>query len=360
MELEAPRLSVQIRPAPPHAEPAPLGPRFSRLANVRHRDELKRFARNYKKKSFRNLREEYEYVERSISNLLDMFLPNTLVDVIERDMKSSLAAGILEENIRESFIHPFQLFLLGSVVIDKFYQSFQQWYDSTLCTSNATCLESAWLLATVFHDRSKKVNVLREALELEIGEFGNKLPDEDVYLGLISSFYEYKSTGNPLNTWNVNAPKNPTLESVLIDYSERWAHGAKGSALMLRLVCKDPRNVTPRDIASAFAIAVHDDELWDELGTTGIFPLNMDLFPLACLLLSLDAIQEWGRRQTVSEETRLVDFSVTQQSVICEVAFESGVTLNDKLEEYRKAKQCIRSPSLDIISDLKIRARLCT
>jgi len=273
-------------------------------------------------------------------------------------MRTSLAAGILERNIRESFIHPFQVFLVGSVIMDKFYQSFQQWYSDIMCTSNETCLESAWLLAAIFHDRAKKVNILRETLELEIGEYGDKLPDEDVYIGLISSFYDHKFTGNPLQTWDSSTARNPTIENVFKDYSERWSHGIKGGILMLRLIGNNPENVTPRDVASAFAISVHHHDVWDDLRTSGIFPLDMNRFPLACLLLQLDAVQEWGRRQTVSSETRLVGFSVTDRSVNFELVFESGTTLGDKYEECQKAKQCIRSPSLNIYSDMNVRTRL--
>lgn len=343
-----------------HHIPTVLINKISRLKNVKHRDELKRFAKDYKNRPFRNLTEEYESVKESISNLLNLYFPNLLVGVVERDMKTSIAAGILESNVRESFIHPFQLFLLGSVIIDKSYERFQQWYGSTLCASNATCLEAAWLLTSIFHDRAKKANILRKALEYEIGGFGNKLPNEDTYLGLISSFYEHKSAGSPLRTWNPTAQKNQSLGDGLKDFSERWAHGAKGSVIMLRIVCGDPSNVTPRDIASAFAIALHDHELWDDVRIKGVFPLNMAQFPLACLLLSLDAIQEWGRRKTVSTETRLVGLTVTEKSVVCELAFESGTALNDKWEECQKAQQCIHSPSLTICSDLKVRASLST
>jgi len=68
-----------------HHIPTVLVNKISRLANVRHRDELRRFARDYKNRPFKNLTEEYEYVKRSISNLLDMFFPGNLIDIIERE-----------------------------------------------------------------------------------------------------------------------------------------------------------------------------------------------------------------------------------------------------------------------------------
>lgn len=341
-----------------HHIPDVLIKKVSNLKNVRHKEELKRFARDYKDKSFKEMTEEYELVKVSISNLIGEFFTDSLPSVIERDMKASLAGQILENSVREGFIHPFQVFLLGSIIIDRFYNKFSQWYDEGLCASNETSIEAAWLLTAIFHDRAKKVNILRKILELEIGEFGNKIPDEDAYIGLLSSFYNHRLNNNPSSTWNAAAPRNSTLESILLEFSEKWNHGVKSSVLMLRNIHANPAEVSPRDIVSAFAIAVHDKELWDRLIADGIFPLRMDLFPLACLLVQLDAIQEWGRHAVVDTETRLVNILINGESVTCEVAFESPKALENKINECNKAQQCVLSQNLEISLDLRIKARL--
>ena len=142
------------------------------------------------------------------------------------------------------------------------------------------------------------------------------------------------------------------------DHSEIWNHGVKGSVLILRSICGNPANVMPRDVISAFAIAVHDKEIWDALATGGFFPLRMDLFPLSCLLLELDAIQEWGRQKVVSGETRLVGISIDEESVTCDVAFESLKTIKDKDAECNKARQCVISRALTISLNMNIRKRL--
>lgn len=341
-----------------HHIPDVLIKKISNLSSVRHKEELRRFARNYKDKSFKEITEEYELVKISISNLIGQFFSDSLSNTIERDMRASLAGQILEKSVRESFIHPFQVFLLGSIIIDRFYNEFRQWYGEDLCISNETSIEAAWLLTAIFHDRAKKVNILRKILELEIGEFGNKIPNEDAYIGLLSSFYRHRSNRNPSGTWNTNAPRDSAFERALLEFSEKWNHGVKSSVLMLRNIHGNPAEVSPRDIVSAFAIAVHDQELWDRLIADGIFPLRMDLFPLACLLLQLDAIQEWGRHAVVDTEARLVDILISAESVTCEVAFESPRALGDKIKECNKAQKCVLSQNLQISLDLRIKARL--
>jgi len=339
-----------------HHIPSIVVNKAARLINVRHRDELKRFAKEYQNKSFKNIEEEYVCVQGSISNLITQFFGfSPLTNAIERSLRACLAAGRIEKNCREHFIHPFQIFLLGSIIIDKFYSDFQRWYDDELAVSNDSCLESAWLLAAIFHDRGKGINILRTILEPDIGQYGNKLPNEDVYLGFLSSFYNHRSNGNAVRTWTTQVQQNSALRDVLVSCSERWAHGVKSSLLMLKDICNNPRTASPRDIAAAFAIAVHDRELWSSLRSINVFPIQMDMFPLSCLLLYLDAIQEWGRTELSDEEVHLVSMSFLDNSVTCEVAYENSNHAAKKLAECNETSLCWISPTLELSLAIKIR-----
>jgi len=341
-----------------HHIPHVLLNKATKLVHVQHRDELGRFGQLYKRTAFNDLSEEYEPVKESVSLLLGQFFAPQLKSIVERDMKASLAGRILDAGIRESFIHPYQVFLLGSIIIDKFYDSFREWYGADLCGVAETCLEAAWLLTSIFHDRAKKVSILKRALEVEIGEFGTKIPDEDAYLSLLSSFYNHISAGNTAGSWTAASQANQALVDIFRDYSDRWNHGVKGAVLMLRSLCKEPTIVLPRDVMSAFSIAVHDEEVWDALLTGGFFPLQTDSFPLACLLLQLDAVQEWGRQRVVNSETHLIGMSIKGSSVICDVSFESLKSLRDKDAECDKACRCVLSDGLNISLNMNIRKRL--
>jgi hypothetical protein len=339
-----------------HHIPSIVVNKAARLVNVRHREELRRFAKEYRNKSFKDIEEEYTCVERSISNLIAQFFGTSqLTSAIKRSMRACLAAGRLEENYREHFIHPFQIFILGSIVIDKFYPDFQRWYDEELATSDDASLESAWFLAAIFHDRGKEINILRSILEPDIGPYGDRLPNEEVYLGFLSSFYEHISGGDAVRTWTGRAPQNSALKDVLASSSKKWAHGVKSSLLMLNEICNDPSSASPRDVAAAFAIAVHDRELWDGLRSVNAFPIRVDMFPLSCLLLYLDAIQEWGRVKLSDEEVHLVSISFTSDSFTCEVAFDNSNHAKRKLVECNETSQCWVSTDLELSLAIKVR-----
>ena len=341
-----------------HHIPNVLINRMARLQRVQHRDELKRFASLYKKSKFSNLADEYNLVKDSISNLLNQFFPFSLSQTIEREMRASLAGQILDDRVRETFIHPFQVFVVGSVIIDQFYEHFKRWYGKTLCVTTESCIEASWLLAAIFHDGAKTRKIFKKELEHDIGKLANKIPQEDDYIHLLSSFYNHRSGGRSPRTWNHQIAGDPALESILRDYSERWNHGVKGAVLMLKKLCNDPANTTPRDAIAGFAIAVHDKEIWEAMRAGGFLPLRMDQFPLACLLLQLDASQEWGRHQIVDTDTRLVDILIQGQSVTIEIAFDSLKALQDKDAECNQALGCVDSRHLDISLDLLIKKRL--
>jgi hypothetical protein len=191
-----------------------------------------------------------------------------------------------------------------------------------------------------------------------MGNLTSKIPQEDDYIHLLSSFYNHRSKGRSPRTWNHHVATNPTLEEILRDYSGRWSHGVKGAVLMLKKVCNGPENVTPRDVIAGFAVAVHDKKIWETMQASGFLPLRMDRFPLACLLLQLDAGQEWRRHRIVDTETELVDISMQGQSVTIEIAFKSLKALEDKDAECNQALGCVDSQHLEISLDLRIKKRL--
>jgi len=341
-----------------HHIPNVLINRMAKLENVRHKDELKRFASLYKKAKFSNLTEEYELIKDSISRLLSLFFQDTVCQIIEREMRASLAGQILDDRVRENFIHPFQVFAVGSIIIDRFYNHFKRWYGQSLCATIESCIEASWLLAAILHDGGKTRKIFKKELEQDIGSLASKIPQEDDYIRLLSSFYRHRSSGRSPRTWNHQVASDPTLEDILHDYSGRWSHGVKGAVLMLKKVCNAPENVKPRDVIAGFAIAIHDKEIWTTMQTSGFLPLRMDQFPLACLLLQLDAGQEWGRHRIVDTETRLVGIVIKDQSVTIEIAFESLKALQDKDAECNQALDCVDSRHLEISLDLRIKKRL--
>jgi hypothetical protein len=342
--------NLEIQKELDHHIPAIIIDRISNLNNIHHRKELARFSEEYENKSFKNLEEEYECVRIAISNLLHLSFSNPLTELIKNGMRAGLAAVSMEKDIetsyREHFIHPFQIFLLGTIIIDRFYDLFNQWYEKEGNTSIDNYIESAWLLTAIFHDRAKDVNLLRTILEFEMGYSDNKLPNEDLYLRLISSFQNHKSHGGRLSKWTSGMQENQALLTILEDYSQKWNHGVKGAILMLKHLNENLGSILPRDISAAFAISIHDKQLWSPLQTAGIFPIHINQYPLSCLLLYLDTIHEWGRTTIPDTETSLVNLTINNQDICFEVAFNSHRAARHKLKECELAQNCLFSKPL--------------
>ena len=272
-----------------HHIPDILVNEISKLESVQYKEELREFANAYIRKHFIDIAEEYELVKDTINKLLERFLPQNVSEVIEREMRATLAGQILDTKVREAFIHPFQVFLVGSIVIDNFYEDFKHWYSETLCADVKSCIESSWLLASILHDAGKISNIIKRTYEYDIGQPGTKIKYEDDYIGLISSFHKLRIQENDASAWNPECERDNRLEQIMQQSSDRWGHGVKSAVLMLKNISGSPANVNQRDVVAGFSIMVHDKDVWPQLHQGNYLPLRMDLFPLSCLLLQLDA-----------------------------------------------------------------------
>lgn len=339
-----------------HHIPNILIDRVVGLKNVLHKDILNEFCENYRHRKFRRIEDEYLLINEVIGKLLDASFTQQLREVVKRSMHLSLVAPYFEESIREQFIHSFQVFLLGTVIVDNFFKNFQRWYSKYLCRSPKTCLESSWLLTTIFHDHAKNIDALKKILEIEMGSYSDIISDEPVYISKISSAFAHLASKKPLEQWP-SKTTNDSFARILSDYSSRWNHGVKGSTVMLRHINNAIRRISPRDIAAALGIAVHDKELHDCLLRGNFFPLDIQLFPIACLLIYCDTIEEWGRlrlgipteiTEVPTEITRLVTFRIDKNNVYCEVCFDSDREALNKLTEIRGIRRCITASPLTL------------
>ncbi len=337
----AQRGTIQREVSLGHHLPDVLITKVSELQHVFCRDILDNYARKYEDSSFQTLEDEYEFIRKWICDLLDVSFSNPLVEEIQNSMNASLAVSNLNKSYRNNFIHPFQVFLLGLTIFDHFHRDFQNWYSAQLCESNETSFESAWLLATIFHDRAKDVIALQNVISIETGASPKAIPGNNSFIGYISSAYQHLISGNPLGGWVKSSRKNALFSSILKKYSKQWNHGVTGSVLMLRHIQRRLGKINPRDAAAALSIAVHDKDLHDELLNTGIFPLQISRFPLPCLLLYCDTIEEWARSRFYSPDVRLVDLSISNQNIHCEVSFSQYREARNKLIECEKIQRCI-------------------
>lgn len=327
-----------------HHIPSALIDELVNLKKVRYRKLLREFRSKYAPTKFMDLEEEYEFVKEEICALMNFTFSEPFVDVVEKVMRAAIAETNFEGAVREKFIHPFQIFLLGTIIIDHFYEKFRTWFSDKLCQSKKTCVESSWLLASIFHDSVKTLTPFKGLVEFMEGRIEIIIPDENEYIKNMTSLYNHLSAGHSLKNWSPASVKD-SLRSILKEYSEADNHGVRSSfALFKHLRSAFKKGAFhPSYVEAALSIAVHDHALHEELLKSRIFPLDITLFPIPCLLLYCDAVQEWGRKTTFDTETRLVEVKIVENNVHCEVVFNQSQRAFRKIEEIDNVKRCIQS-----------------
>jgi hypothetical protein len=330
-----------------HHIPTILVDQLNDLENINYKANLETFQSEYSKTKFKNIEEEYNFVKDNICELLDSTFSNPFKEGIEKAMRLAIAEANFFEAARERFIHPFQDFLLGSIIIDKFYNNFQTWFSQDLCASKNTSVEAAWLLTAIFHDRSKPLKQLKDMIAYEEGEVIVEIPEKDEYVEVLSSLHSHLADRKPLENWKPNKT-NIGLSQILLEFAEADNHGVKSSFSLLRHLQKvfGENAFKPSYVEAALAVALHDQKLQSSLLEEKIFPINITMFPLPCLLLYCDATEEWGRKKEYDTEVRLVDIKIDEDSVNCEVAFDRSDCAKSKIAEFEGVMHCIQSEDI--------------
>ena len=254
-----------------------------------------------------------EYIGIHYANFLETFDPILQHVFAETTEKSG-------RTYRDHYIHQFQVFLLGLYIIDKLYDDFAKKYKSP---------EISWLIISSFHDIAYPVqlydkwsddffkNVFGISKEITSLELKSNFVDKSFLMvcieylitRLCSSFLNEEVGDNWLAEKKdlvqffyqniIEAKNHSILSSISLlekvqspEYKDKIIKTIKISGNEVRF-----QNILDSIfIPSALAIALHDQEVWQELKRNGTLPvLKFEDDPLSFLLIFCDNIQEWGR-----------------------------------------------------------------
>jgi hypothetical protein len=221
---------------------------------------------------------------------------------------------------RDHFIHQYQVFLLGTVIIDglnkiskkKGTRTFSQVYHKSLNISveDTEVADAAWLITSTFHDIAYTIQRGDDLFNMFFDKFmglGEKVVDrieldkiisDHHYAKLIdqlSDFYCCLKKGksqwvyNPSDTSTISVDDNfrTALLRSLLEYRD---HGVLGALILLHQSDASRKEYSSVIYPSALAISLHKDLLF-EMHDDIVFERN----PLAFLLRYCDLVQEWGR-----------------------------------------------------------------
>jgi hypothetical protein len=331
-----------------HHIPNILLEKINNLKTISYKDRLQEFKNQYENVKFTNIKEEYTAIENTLCNILNESFSHSFNKLIQSIKELNLLEPNLHEGLRERFVHPFQNFLLGSIIIDHYYDRFSTWYSTNLCSSINTNIEISWLLASIFHDRFKPIQNVRldlnEKLLYHADEVSFEIYQPENYISPLISLYYHLNGGNDLHTWKKGKiKKRNDLYKIIYEQYMAQNHGVVGSIQTLRNMFMELKYkaFNPCIVNAALAIALHDHAIHQMFFDYKIMPIKQTDFPIQSLLLYCDAIQEWGRYLDADLNTSLVNIIFKKNSLNLEIAFISNDAAKIKIEEIRQMKKCI-------------------
>lgn len=266
---------------------------------------------------------------------------------------------------RDHFIHQYQVFLLGTAIIDGLYKcseekntkNFPHFYHESLNIKNKNDIvaDIAWLITSTFHDVAYPIEKSDELFNRFFDKFmdlGEKIVDriglekvvsDGRYGKLIDQLCDfYLSVQNKKGPWKFDSANETNIS---IDNNFRWAfhrclikirdHGILGSLILLHQSEAGKEEYSTIIYPSALAIALHNKLLFAVHGD-----ITFEKNPLAFLLRYCDLVQEWGRgKKDVPETPTLEEIKVYYDDNDSKIHVRTKIRLGSKKIADDKAKE---------------------
>lgn len=277
---------------------------------------------------------EYDFIKMVFSKLWEDLLGisyNDFLGIFDPALQHIFAEDTSVKEIahgyRDHYIHQFQVFLSGLLIIDSLYDDFSKIYKYP---------EICWLITSSFHDMAYPVQLYDEWSDqffkdvFGVGEMGRlELKSnfiENSFLSSMSMLLTRLCTvfmGERL-TENWFVEKNNLIKCFHKEIVEPKNHCILSSISLMKMIQEKYKNkirvaeLNYDDILNkiitpcALSIALHDDGLWkqlqdkthwEELDEKCPVPLiKYEIDPLTFLLIFCDSFQEWGRPYKLKDE----------------------------------------------------------
>lgn len=226
-------------------------------------------------------------------------------------------------NNRDHVLHSVRVFMIGCIVIDRFYEEFKQCYKDIFPGIRTINLEYIWFLASLFHDvgriRQKSDVLLRrdpngenkaldDAIEREMSKAWEDADYQFVLsnvVSLIEQCCSRKEDREPFTGCDMNDEVDQEISTVLTEsYNKRISHGVISCFELVPDLLKKIKasKIKPSNtflkyhiLPAAVAVALHDWTIWGDLEKLKIFPIKFENFPIASLLIYIDTWDDFKR-----------------------------------------------------------------
>ncbi len=302
----------------------------------------------------------------------------------------------LDREYRDHFLHQFQVFLLGTIIIDGIYHKFQNSYKKPFVHLDKNSVFKSWLITSTFHDfaypleRYTKWNdELFERL-LNIKKSPTEIGFEKIttekkfleYLDQIDNLLSCYKTSE--SNWCCRKPHttNEDLRRFLLNkiVHER-NHGVLSSLALLKK--SESEQISDETLSTeiypaAVAIAIHDEGIWqpfrgkrpswrersceweEEFSKCNYLNhLDFSNQPLSFLLIFCDTAQEFGRpkfpylKDASAPKSLFEDMSVDKDKVRIIISVETTKAFQKKEKELNETIDFLKCSGIEFVFRLE-------
>lgn len=237
--------------------------------NVSYRETLKQLYTDYRQETLDDCEIAFKCIDHLWKTRLGIEFPE-----IQRHLEEIL---LRDKMYREHFVHQFQVFLIGTLILDKLYKK-KEFKDTinSFGTINKCKIEDAWLAASTYHDFNYGLqnfeNWLLRFFHDTLSINNEEAKENLVLLNLDSamvreSFVEILA--NLVKPLKLNDDSSSKAIKFFYEKSVRDKNHGLLSALSFLKLCeigKDKLKVNINGLTqAAFAIACHDEDIWESL-----------------------------------------------------------------------------------------------
>ncbi len=320
---------------------------------------LASFARTYRKADKSDYELALSVIKRLWRDRFDLEYPN-----VQKDFESIL---LLNPKYRDHFLHQFQVFLLGAVILDGLYRTR---LISTFNRVNRARIEDAWLAAATYHDFYFPIQLTESWMTQFFKKFFDftrkKIPLELKFEEIIirdEFLYKMQSLCKVIGCALDDCLIRFIIERVAVDKN----HAVLSAFGLFREFNGNEKLSENAINIAAASILLHDKPNWEcfsgkfdnsnkqdweqELCCRNLLPqLQFMSLPIAFLLAFCDSVQEWGREGRGYETVRpeLLNLEVTPQKISIAISLEDNDSFRIKFDELEKLKQYLDDARFEI------------
>ena len=343
--------------------------------------------------------DDYKIVVNYVKKLWEIHLPLLIKTTSSFDFYQEFESILkLDIAYRDHFLHQFQVFLLGTLIIDKIFHKFQNSYKKTFENIDKSSIFKSWLITSTFHDFAyplerytkwndelfyKLLNIKKSPTEIGF----EKITMEKNFLEYLDQIDNLLSCYNKSESnWICKKPHttNEDLRRFLLNkivYERN--HGVLSSLALLKKSDSEQKPILEETLSSeiypaAVAIAIHDQGIWQPfrgkkpswrkksppweeefLKCNYLKHLDFSEQPLSFLLIFCDTAQEFGRpnfpnlQDTSAPKALFEDMSVDKDKVRIIISVETTKAFKEKETDLNETIDFLKCKGIEFVFRLE-------